>query len=77
MKDYFMEGSSGVCEELKASRIWVFLNNSSPSHIWLKTKPSIDSEVLRIVGERIAMHRWIIFSPNSMVYSYAYSNPMV
>ncbi len=50
MKDYFTEGSSGVC-------VWgigskqnkgVSKANSASSHIWLKTKLRIDSEILRI-----------------------------
>ncbi len=40
-----------VCEEFEASRIQVFLKQTASSHIWLKTKLRIDSEILRIVGE--------------------------
>ncbi len=40
------------CEELEASRIRVFLNSAS-SHIWLKTKLRINSEILRIDPESL------------------------
>ncbi len=56
-----------VCEELEASRIRVSKANSASSHIWLKTKLRIDSEILRIVGERIAMDRF--FSPTPNIYT--------
>ncbi len=67
MKDYFTEGSSGVCVWGIGSKqnTGVSKANSASSHIWLKTKLRIDpwnsQNRSRIVGERIAMHRCIDF----------------
>ncbi len=63
MKDYFTEGSSVVCVWGIGSKqnTCVYKVNSVSSHIWLKTKLRINSEILNLlVGERIAMHRWIV-----------------
>ncbi len=50
MKDYLTEGSSGICEWGIGSKhnTGVSKANSASSHIWLKTKLRIDSEILRI-----------------------------
>ncbi len=48
-----------VCEELEASRILKQAQRHRTSG--KKTKLRIDSVILRIVGEKIAMHRCICF----------------
>ncbi len=55
MKDYFTEGSSGVCVWGIGSKqnTGVSKENSESSHIWLKTKLRIDSEILRIDPESL------------------------
>ncbi len=58
MKDYFTEGSSGVCVRNWKQAEYGF----SKSHFWLKTKLWIDSEILRIDPESLEREsRWIFF----------------
>ncbi len=72
MKDYFTEGSSGVCVWgiVSKQNTGVSKANSASSHIWLKTKLRIDSEILRIDPESFknAMHQY--FSPTPNIYIY-------
>ncbi len=55
MKDYFTEGSSGVCVRGIGSKqnTSVSKANSASSHICLKTKLRIYSEILRIDPESL------------------------
>ncbi len=59
MKYYFTEGSSGVCVCVcergigSKQNMGVSKANSASSHIWLKTKLRINSEILRIDPESL------------------------
>ncbi len=69
MKDYFTEGSSGVCVRNRKQAEYGFSRaNSASSHFWLKTKLRIDSEILRIDPESLEREsRWIDFFPTFKV----------
>ncbi len=57
MKDYFTEGSSGVCVCVwgigNKQNTGVSKANSASSHIWLKTMLRIYSDILRIDPESL------------------------
>ncbi len=62
MKDYFIEGSVCVWGNESKQNTGVSNKNSASSHIWLKTKLRIDSEILRIDPESLEREsRWIDF----------------
>ncbi len=69
-----MESSSGVCVWGIGSKqnTCVSKANSASSHIWLKTKLIIDSEILRIDPESLERELRCmdgsIFSPTPIVY---------
>ncbi len=61
-----------VCEEFEASRIQVFLKQTASSHICLKTKLRIDSEIFIIDPESLKKESGCIdgsvFSPTPTAY---------
>ncbi len=67
MKYYFSDGLSGVCVWGIGSKqnTGVSKENSASSHIWLKTKLRIDSDIFRIDPESLEREsRWIdLFLP--------------
>ncbi len=77
MNDYFTEGSSGVC-------VWgigrkqntgVSKANQVASHIWLKTKLRIDSEIITIDPETLKRESRCIdgyIFPPTHIYIYIY-----
>ncbi len=74
-KDYFTEGLSGLCVWGIGSKqnTCVSKANSASSHIWLKTKLRIDSEILRIDPESLKRESWCI--DGSIFSSHPYAVP--